>query len=132
LGSGIVFAGTRSGVFKSNDGGASWSAASSGLPALYVLGLAIDPHSPTTVYAGTFGGGVFMSSDGGATWTDVSEGLTSPFVNALAIDAVTPTTLYAGTNDGVFSRGSPRQPFTLTVDKMDESDVTVSSTRRVR
>ena len=46
-------------VFKSTDGGASWSAANSGLTTLSVNTLAIDPQNPSKVYAGTAGGGVF-------------------------------------------------------------------------
>jgi photosystem II stability/assembly factor-like uncharacterized protein len=58
--------------------------------------LAIDPLTPTTLYAGTYGGGVFKSTDGGLNWS--ASGLTSIYtsVTALAIDPVTPTTLYAG------------------------------------
>ena len=66
--------------------------------------LAIDPATPTTLYAGTYGGGVFKSANGGASWSAVNSGLTSLAVLALAIDPATPTTLYAGTSGGgVFS-----------------------------
>ena len=68
-----------------------------------VNALALDPVTPTTLYAGT-GGGVFKSTDGGANWSAVNSGLTSTCVFALAIDPATPTTLYAGTGGGgVFS-----------------------------
>ena len=65
--------------------------------------LALDPTTPTTLYAGTDGGGVFKTTDGGASWSPVNTGLTcgrslSPCnVSALALDPTTPTTLYAGT-----------------------------------
>ena len=67
-----------------------------------VHALAIDPVTPTTLYAGTDGGGVFKSTDGGGNWSAINTGLTNTYVYALAIDPVTPTTLYAGTYDGVF------------------------------
>src|SRR5207245_1421057 len=68
--------------------------------------LAIDPQTPTTLYAGTSGHGVFKSTDGGGTWSAVNTGLTTPCgavrVNALAIDPPTPTALYtSGSVDGV-------------------------------
>jgi photosystem II stability/assembly factor-like uncharacterized protein len=49
--------------------------------------LAIDPLTPTTLYAGTYGGGVFKSMDGGVSWS--ASGLTNIYtsVTALAIDA---------------------------------------------
>ncbi len=59
-----------------------------------IQALAIDPHNPTTLYAGTYGSGVFKSTDGGASWG--TTGLTNAYISALAIDPVTPTTLYAG------------------------------------
>ena len=65
--------------------------------------LAIDPTTPGTLYAGTFGG-LFKSTDSGATWSAINNGLTSTSVPALAIDPITPSTLYAGTDgdEGVF------------------------------
>src|SRR5438445_4963299 len=48
-----LYAGTyRSGVFKSTDGGGSWSAVNTGLPNLNVFSLAIDPQTPATLYVG--------------------------------------------------------------------------------
>jgi hypothetical protein len=93
------------GVFKSVDGGASWSAAATG--PVSVFALAIDPGTPTTLYAGTFDG-VFKSVDGGRSWDARSASLTCVatravcIVHALAIDPRTPTTLYAGTSQGAF------------------------------
>jgi hypothetical protein len=46
-------------VFKSTDGGANWSAVNTGLTKTLVFALAIDPVTPTILYAGTYGGGVF-------------------------------------------------------------------------
>jgi photosystem II stability/assembly factor-like uncharacterized protein len=57
--SGMVYAGTGSGVFRSTDGGANWVAVNSGLTTLSVTTLATDPQSPGTVYAGTSDGSVF-------------------------------------------------------------------------
>src|ERR1019366_4735212 len=69
--------------------------------------LAIDPTTPSTLYAGTGyqagtgGGGVYKSTDGGGTWSAVNgpTGLSGFVVDALAIDPSTPSTLYAGTGD---------------------------------
>ena len=92
------------GVFKSTNGGATWSASNTGLTATEVLALAIDPVNPANLYAGTFlegsSGGVFKSINGGASWIASSSGLTATQVNALAIDPSNPATLYAGTGSG--------------------------------
>jgi uncharacterized repeat protein (TIGR02543 family) len=68
-----------------------------------LLCLAINPRTPSTLYAGTGGSGVFRSMDSGTTWIAVNTGLTDPWIWCLAINPLTPTTLYAGTDGhGVF------------------------------
>jgi hypothetical protein len=91
------------GVFQSTDGGASWSPVNTGLTEDLDVGtFAIDPLTPTTLYAGTYGSGVFKSTDSGGSWSAVNTGLGNLDVRALAIDPVTPSTLYAGTAGGVY------------------------------
>jgi photosystem II stability/assembly factor-like uncharacterized protein len=63
-----------------------------------ITALAIDPKTPTTLYAVTSDRGVFKSTDGGATWG--ASGLTNVYVGALAIDPQTPSIIYAGTEGG--------------------------------
>jgi len=96
---GDFFGKAGSGVFKSINGGTSWSAANTGLTNIYVFSLAIDPVTPQTLYAGT-GVGVFKSVNGGTSWSAVNSGLTNTIVYTLAIDPSTPQTLYAGTSGG--------------------------------
>src|SRR5258708_8026063 len=84
---------------KSRGGGKSWSDISTGLGGYgYVSALAIDPLTPTTLYAGTYGHDVFTSTDGGGSWSASATGLPDQ-VTALAIDPLTPSTLYAGTEE---------------------------------
>src|SRR5437870_5702557 len=65
----VVYAGTLGrGLFKSSNGGLTWSNTSSGgLNGLYINSLAIDSLTPSSVYAGT-SSGLFKSADGGANW----------------------------------------------------------------
>ena len=89
-------------VFKSLDGGATWTAANGGISTLSVSALAIDPSAPSTVFAGT-SAGVFRSLNGGESWLPLNDGLTDLYVLSLAVDPNAPSTLYAGTNSrGVF------------------------------
>ena len=62
-------------MFKSTNGGANWSAVNTGLTDTEVYALAIDPTTPATLYAGTYGG-VFKSTNGGGDWSAVNTGLT--------------------------------------------------------
>ncbi len=99
-------AGDASGVFKSTNGGESWTAINIGLTSVYglsppsVFALAIDPSAPRTLYASTYAGGVFKSTDGGGNWSAINTGLTRTgnalIVSALAIDPSAPATIYAG------------------------------------
>jgi photosystem II stability/assembly factor-like uncharacterized protein len=93
------------GVYRSDDGGNSWRAANTGIENRIPHALAIDPTTPTTLFAGVkFGptgpAHVFRSTDGGASWSLVLGGF--DFANALAIDPQTPATAYAGTSSGIF------------------------------
>ena len=65
-----------------------------------VNAIAIDPSTPTTLYAG-MSAGVFKSIDSGATWAAANTGLTFK-ISALAINPTTPAILYAGAGGGVF------------------------------
>ncbi|WP_374351057.1 WD40/YVTN/BNR-like repeat-containing protein [Chitinimonas sp.] len=100
---GAIFAGdTKIGVFKSRDGGLSWTAMNHGLEgnALSIQALALDSRG--RLYAGTWGAGVWQSVDGGASWTALNRGLRGLALNvhALAVDG--DDTLYVGGEGGVF------------------------------
>jgi hypothetical protein len=64
-----LYAGVRGGgVFKSSDGGGTWTAINDGLPAgIVVNALAVDRQIPSTLYAGA-NQGVFKSTNGGEVW----------------------------------------------------------------
>ena len=86
------------GAALAQTGTISWS--SHGPAGGSVQALAIDPSTPNTLYAGTFGNGVFKSIDGGASWRQANTGLTDLRVRALAVNPKAPNTLYAGTSGG--------------------------------
>jgi hypothetical protein len=107
------------GLYKSTDGGASWSPINHGLDEIVaahpvVNALLVDPERPNILYLATSGHGVFRSSDGGASWAAFNDGLTNLDVRSLALVRGSPTehrgrpgalsrdTLYAGTPGGVF------------------------------
>ncbi len=115
----IIYAATTGkGVFKSTDGGQSWTdtflrlkkeslsiipfAAEPG-NTISVMTLTINPKHPTTIYAGTAGSGVYKSSNGGGTWVPVNRGLGSSNtkVRILIIDSENPDSIYGGTQRGV-------------------------------
>ncbi len=98
----VLYAGTSGhGVFKSSNGGNSWTTNSTGLGNLTVSALAVDPNSITTVYAAT-DAGVFRSVDGGTNWFASSGGLGGNAVRDLAMLPQLPGTIYAATANGVY------------------------------
>ena len=92
----ILYAGLKGGVFKSIDGGASWSQLSGGLPVNHLAQFraVIDPRT-SVVYVLTQFDGLFRSLDGGASWQPIHPGLPSKFVNTLLIDPNDSSVLYA-------------------------------------
>jgi len=67
---------TEGGMFRSTDGGTTWTKLGGGLPDKVMtgrIGVSISPANPTRVYAqveaGGDLGGVYVSNDGGLTWT---------------------------------------------------------------
>ena len=96
----LVYTGGFSGVYVSSNGGASWSLSNQGLPNLAMFKLAIDPKTPTTLYAGSQRSGVWKTLDGGMTWAPINNGL-SPTIGviAAAVDPEKPSTLFIATQD---------------------------------
>jgi photosystem II stability/assembly factor-like uncharacterized protein len=103
-----------SGLFKSTDGGATWN--NVGLTNSAVTVLAIDPISPSILYAATEGiyseprgfRGLFKSTDSGTSWFTINKGLEALIdgrltITALAIAPENSNVLYAGTSgNGVY------------------------------
>jgi photosystem II stability/assembly factor-like uncharacterized protein len=85
-------------LFKSIDGGGSWSLPGS-LGAVSFV--AVDPTASSTLYAATQRG-VFKSTDGGESWVGANSGLIGIGVSTIVIDPGTPATLYATTSGGIF------------------------------
>jgi uncharacterized repeat protein (TIGR01451 family) len=87
------------GLYKSTDGGTSWSRTT--MTSSPLSALTLDPSNPSTLYAGT-SNGLFKSTDAGSSWQGVNHGLTNRTVNAVAISPTNPLVLYAGTANDVF------------------------------
>jgi uncharacterized protein (TIGR03437 family) len=94
-------AGPGLGVFKSNDGGATWQAANDPHSAQQNINvLAVDPLNASMAYAGTLASGILRTKDGGGTWQALNGGLRSLDVRAIAVDAGNANVLYAGLENG--------------------------------
>jgi len=75
----LLIGGAQGGIWRSTDGGATWTAVGDANPSLAMGSIAFAPSAPATVYAGTgeqastgfdvyYGAGILKSTDGGVTW----------------------------------------------------------------
>ena len=115
--------GGQRGLFKTTDGGTSWSAILTKGPWTGVTDIAIDPRNPDVIYAATHqrhrtvwalidGGpesGIFKSVDAGETWTELKNGLPGEDKGKMAIavspqqpDVVYATIELAGRTGGIW------------------------------
>jgi photosystem II stability/assembly factor-like uncharacterized protein len=108
--SGAVFAATTTGIFRTSDGGATWSRMTQGLPKSYTATLiAFDPSSQRRMYAfiqadpSATVGMLARSTDGGTTWQVLRNGpQQNQRIYSLAVDPRARGTLYAGTSQAVY------------------------------
>ncbi|MEP7028541.1 MAG: hypothetical protein ABI960_08090, partial [Candidatus Eisenbacteria bacterium] len=88
------------GVYRSLDGGATWTAYRSGLTNTFVRCLADNPAHPDSIWCGA-NDGVFLSVDGGVRWSLALA--TTGSVRGITLQPARPSTVYASTyGDGIF------------------------------
>ena len=104
------------GIFKTTDGGGSWTHLDDFMANLAVSSLVAHPTTPNTIYAatgeytgsnlasGNQGAGVFKSTDGGTSWSQIASTADSNwyYTNRLAIHPTSADTLLAATWAGIF------------------------------
>ncbi len=116
------------GLYKSTDGGATWSFIHDGSTNVAdcvgdltewnngrtcsprgVRSLALDPSNPEIVYAASYARGVWRSPDGGATWTQIKPSLNAAIIQTRASIAV--TTLPSGKTRMYVYEGNTGNPY---------------------
>lgn len=84
-------------VFRTANGGSTWTDISGNLPDAPVNVVVLDPLTPSKLYVGT-DVGVFTTTNGGTTWTPVGTGLPStPIIDVDAVASGGATVLTAAT-----------------------------------
>ncbi len=121
--SNTIYAGAaQGGVWKTLSGGADWTPLTDAECSLAMGALAVDPITPSIVYAGTgemdigydsyYGCGVLRSTDGGVTWTQLGGAIFDTptggaSVGKIVVDAATAgsassSTVFAATSFGLY------------------------------
>lgn len=110
----IIYIGTAlGGVWKSTDGGLTWTAKSDFEACLGIGCITIDPSNRLRLYVGTGeanqggeivpGVGVLISADGGDTWTLRGNAtFTGMWIGQIVVDPTSPADVYAATSNGLF------------------------------
>lgn len=109
LDTGVLFAATTEGVFRSTDAGGSWILVH---PVVMAMDVRIHPLDPDIVFAahgnfGSAGVGIYRSTDGGQTWSRLTTGLPATWSGkaGLALAPGAPDTVYASIGDVDSGRG---------------------------
>ena len=120
----IIYVATNDYIYKTRDGGQTWTNLSQGMSHSRVISMAIDPAYPATVYAGTKGDAVYKSYDGGQRWVSQRAGLDdvtiSSVVNQFVFDPADNQHLFAATTMGVFETKNAGDSWTKRMDGMKE------------
>lgn len=123
-------------VFKSTNGGYSWSQLN-GLPNRVAKYIAVDPTDNQRVYvvmSGFDNAHVYISDNGGESWSVPESGIPDVPANTLAIDPLNPLDLYLGNDLGVFYSSDAGKNWTPWMTGLPEAvmamDLHVSATNR--
>lgn len=107
----VIYASRTTSIYKSMDGGNTWTSITSGLPvsSASITYIEVNPTDPDHVWV-TFSGyssanKVFVTTNGGSSWTNYSAGLPNLPVNCIVYENGSVNgTLYVGTDVGVYYR----------------------------
>jgi len=114
----IIYAGCATGgIFKTVNGGTSWSPIFDSQPFLSIGCITLDPVNPSVIWAGTgdpnisgypfIGDGIYKSIDGGVTWTNMGLANTH-IISKIVVDPNNSNIVYAATMGLPFARDTNR------------------------
>lgn len=123
----VVYASTGSDLYRSDDGGRSWTRIRS---FNQIYSCLVDPVLPSVLYLSAspddFHSGLFRSEDAGQTWTQT---LDDVWVTSLAASATSPSTVLAGSgNDGsVYKSGDGGRQWNRTTRPSFRTSTTIAA-----
>ncbi|MCK9409308.1 MAG: T9SS type A sorting domain-containing protein [Bacteriovoracaceae bacterium] len=92
-------------MFRTVDGGISWTNISGSLPDRYLVDIAVHPKNSAVVYVTASGFGtphLFKTTNAGATWSNAGEGLPDVPTSAIIVSPFNSNHLYLGNDLGVY------------------------------
>ena len=98
----MITGGETGGVWRTTDGGSTWTPLTDFFANLRVYSVAIDPSSSTTYYFGSSSGLVFKSTDSGATWTEIGD-VSNSLINQIVLHPTDSNIIFASSqNAGLY------------------------------
>jgi photosystem II stability/assembly factor-like uncharacterized protein len=115
---GTLFAASGNQIWKSTDAGSTWSMVFQFAAGAIVQGIAVDPTTSSTVYAGTYTTGISKSVDGGVTWTAINNGIRtlpngSISVTGVWVEPTAPNVILASSDFGLVRSADGGNSWTL-------------------
>ena len=107
----IIYVGSPSGgLWKTTDGGLTWTNLSAGMPTLGVSAVLVHPNQNGIIWIGTGdrdsgdapGMGTYKSTDGGTTWAPANTGMGNQTVGMLIMHPADPNIMLAATSGGIY------------------------------
>ncbi|MBI5214140.1 MAG: T9SS type A sorting domain-containing protein [Ignavibacteriae bacterium] len=96
---------SRANIWRTNNGGTSWTGVGTTLPDRYPLDLAVSTTNSDIVYValGGFGAGrLYKSTNAGTNWTDITGTLPDVPTTAVVVDPLNTNNVYVGNDIGVY------------------------------
>ena len=98
----VLFVGTTTGAWRSNNSGGSWERLSSTTVPIDIDSMAVDPRNTSTIYAGTWWR-AYKSTDSGKNWRLIKDGMIDDSdVFAIDIDPRNPEHIIASACSGIY------------------------------
>lgn len=130
--SNIIWVGAPSGgLWKTTNGGTTWSSNTDNLPTLGVSSILIDSINPNIMYIGTGdrdggdapGMGVMKSTNGGVTWTLSNTGMGNKVVGMMLMNPSNSSIILAATSGGVYRTTNAGAMWTKTSNTTNYKDI---------
>jgi len=105
----VIYAGSVSGVYRSNDGGNNWTEiggrlwGSEDTIAGFPIDLQCDPRDPMRIFVNNYIGGNLLSEDGGVTWRVSSKGYTGALMAQIDVAKNNSALVFSSSRMGMFT-----------------------------